>query len=177
MVLIDSNFTANTMLNEDTSAEGRATGGGVSIQWSANSNVKGVSTYVRRCSFHGNRIETKGLLAEFGGLAVVHRGAVGRAVFSMLSCSFKGNILTAATAPFGGGPQCKGGGGGLNFEDDTSGTTVEVRDCHFDENQLTTGGVAIGGGLAIQYKRSSYDLRLIMTGIAVVIRWAVCVIL
>ena len=53
----------------------------------------------------------------------------------------------------------------VEYGGDGSGSAVEVRDCHFDSNQLTSGYLAIGGGMSITYFDTASGARLTVAGV------------
>ena len=78
-------------------------------------------------------------------------------------CNFTSNLLTSTAGA------ALGGGLVLQFSGDASGSAVEVQDCRFDGNQLTSSDAAIGGGMTIVYFDSASDARLSVAGTTVVV--------
>ena len=78
-------------------------------------------------------------------------------------CHFTSNIVTTT----GANSQASGGGFQVTYSNggDATDSAVEVRDCHFDSNQLTSGYVAFGGGMLIQYSDTASGARLTVAGV------------
>ena len=77
-------------------------------------------------------------------------------------CHFTSNVATIADY------QAEGGGLRVGFAptSDASDSTVEIRDCRFDGNQLTSSGTAAGGGVNVMYFGIATRARLAVEGTA-----------
>jgi hypothetical protein len=107
--------------------------------------VRKAQLFASGSTFRGCSANTKGGAVSLAFTAVAAGAEEGTGSVKVQGCTFERNILAAN----GTDAVATGGGLQVQYGSDASGSALEVRDCHFDANQVTAGYAARGGGLYI----------------------------